>query len=76
MHENLVLDDIEDKDNIIGTEEKYGDGNNGSSDECNIETFQDPINAAMVKYTPENDIHDWIVTRKAMVTLKKIKIGM
>ena len=32
--------------------------NNVSSDKCNIETLQDVINAAIVKYTPENDSPD------------------
>ena len=58
MHGNLFLDDKEDKYHIIGTEQKYGDGNNGSSDECNIETLQDAINAEMVKDTPDNHSHD------------------
>ena len=47
--------DKEDKYHIICTEYKYGDENNGCSNEYNIETFQYDINAAMVKDTPEND---------------------
>ena len=74
MNGNLVLDDEEDRYHIVNTEYKYGDVNDDSSDECNIDTLQDAINAAMVKDTPENDSHDMDSYETSNADIFKISI--